>query len=107
MPDDPIERAKWVRQQEVTRAWNEVLGSRMGRLVVWDILEQCGVYRSTYTGNAMGTFLEGQRHIGLWMLSDRIGAHSPRTYPEMQMEAAEFEERLMRLSQEEPADDRD
>lgn len=97
MPDDPIDRAKWVRQQEIARAWDEVLSSRMGRLVVWDILEQCGVYRSTFTGNAHGTFLEGQRQIGLWMLAERIGAHGPRTFPEMQMEAAEFEERLMRL----------
>lgn len=106
MPDDPIDRAKWVRQQEITRAWDEVLSSRMGRLVVWDILEQCGVYRSTFTGNAHGTFLEGQRQIGLWMLAERIGAHGPRTFPEMQMEAAEFEERLALLqsTQEDNAD---
>ena len=107
MPDDPIDRAKFVRQQEVTRAWDEVLSTRMGRLVVWDILEQCGVYRSTFTGNAHGTFLEGQRQIGLWMLAERITAHSPRTFPEMQMEAAEFDERLRRMqdaTQEDTAD---
>ena len=107
LPVDPIERMKVVREQEVTRAWAEVLSSHKGRLVIWDILEQCGVYRSTYTGNAMGTFLEGQRQIGLWMLAERITAHSPRTFPEMQLEAAEFEERLRRLqdaTQEDNAD---
>lgn len=97
LPDDPRDRAKAIRQMEVKNAWDAVLADAQGRLVVWDILEQCGVYRSTFTGNAHGTFLEGQRQIGLWMLADRIAAHSPRTFPQMQLEAAEFEERLMRL----------
>ena len=105
LPDDPIDRAKAVRQMEVNAAWDAVLGDRQGRLVVWDILEQCGVYRSTYTGNAMGTFLEGQRQIGLWMLAERIAAHSPRTFPQMQLEAAEFEERLNLLAQQEDTND--
>ena len=105
LPDDPIDRAKAVREMEVKAAWDAVLADRQGRLVVWDILEQCGVYRSTFTGNAHGTFLEGQRQIGLWMLADRIAAHSPRTFPEMQLEAAEFEERLNLLAQQEDTTD--
>ena len=32
--------------------------------------------------------------LGLWMLAERIAAHSPRTFPQMQLEAAEFEEHL-------------
>lgn len=105
LPDDPIDRAKAVRQMEVNAAWDAILSDRQGRLVVWDILEQCGVYRSTFTGNAHGTFLEGQRQIGLWMLAERIAAHSPRTFPQMQLEAAEFEERLSLLAQQEDAND--
>ena len=105
LPDDPIDRAKAVRQMEVNAAWDAVLCDRQGRLVVWDILEQCGVYRSTFTGNAHGTFLEGQRQIGLWMLAERIAAHSPRTFPQMQLEAAEFEERLNLLAQQEDTND--
>ncbi len=105
LPDDPIDRGKAVRQMEVNAAWDAVLSDRQGRLVLWDVLEQCGVYRSTFTGNAHGTFLEGQRQIGLWMLAERIAAHSPRTFPQMQLEAAEFEERLLRLTtQEDNAD---
>lgn len=105
LPDDPIDRAKAVRQMEVNAAWDAILSDRQGRLVVWDILEQCGVYRSTFTGNAHGTFLEGQRQIGLWMLAERIAAHSPRTFPQMQLEAAEFEERLTLLAQQEDTND--
>lgn len=105
LPDDPIDRAKAVRQMEVNAAWDAILSDRQGRLVVWDILEQCGVYRSTFTGNAHGTFLEGQRQIGLWMLAERIAAHSPRTFPQMQLEAAEFEERLNLLAQQEDTND--
>lgn len=105
LPDDPIDRAKAVRQMEVNAAWDAILSDRRGRLVVWDILEQCGVYRSTFTGNAHGTFLEGQRQIGLWMLAERIAAHSPRTFPQMQLEAAEFEERLSLLAQQEDTND--
>lgn len=105
LPDDPIDRAKAVRDMEVKAAWDAMLTDRQGRLVVWDILEQCGVYRSTFTGNAHGTFLEGQRQIGLWMLAERIAAHSPRTFPQMQLEAAEFEERLNLLAQQEDTND--
>lgn len=105
LPDDPIDRAKAIRQMEVNAAWDAILSDRQGRLVVWDILEQCGVYRSTFTGNAHGTFLEGQRQIGLWMLAERIAAHSPRTFPQMQLEAAEFEERLSLLAQQEDTND--
>ena len=101
LPDDPIDRAKAVREMEVKSAWDAILSDRQGRLVVWDILEQCGVYRSTFTGNAHCTFLEGQRQIGLWMLAERSAAHSPRTFPQMQLEAAEFEERLNLLAQQE------
>lgn len=105
LPDDPIDRAKAVRQMEVNAAWDAILSDRQGRLVVWDILEQCGVYRSTFTGNAHGTFLEGQRQIGLWMLAERIAAHSARTFPQMQLEAAEFEERLNLLANQEDTND--
>ena len=101
LPDDPIDRAKAVREMEIRAAWDAILSDRQGRLVVWDILEQCGVYRSTFTGNAHGTFLEGQRQIGLWMLAERIAAHSARTFPQMQLESADFEERLNLLAQQE------
>ena len=73
LPDDPIDRAKAVREMEVKAAWDAILSDRQGRLVVWDILEQCGVYRSTFTGNAHGTFLEGQRQIGRSL--DQLARH--------------------------------
>ena len=39
------------------------------------------------------------------MLAERIAAHSARTFPQMQLEAAEFEERLNLLANQEDTND--
>lgn len=47
-----------------------VLGTEPGRRVVWRLLERCGIYRSSFTGNSQTFMLEGERNIGLFLLSE-------------------------------------
>lgn len=97
LPADPIDAALFLRQSETNAAWKAVLTDPQGRRVVWDILEQCGLFQSTFTGNASAAFLEGKRQIGLWLLGDRLNPHSPSVFAEMMMEAARFEDHIAQL----------
>mgnify|MGYP001761041704 CR=1 FL=1 len=53
LPDDPIDRAKAVRQMEVNAAWDAILSDRQGRLVVWDILEPVSYTHLTLPTSAL------------------------------------------------------
>lgn len=47
----------------------EVMKTKAGKDVIWRILEECGVYHNTFTGNSQTYFLEGKREVGLFILS--------------------------------------
>ena len=52
---------------------SRLLQTPEGRHLLWRILEQCGVYRSSFVGDPHQTaFLEGQRSIGLWIMSEIV-----------------------------------
>lgn len=60
-----------------------------GRRFVWRLLEQAGVWRSTYTGEALSAaFAEGKRNTGLMVFSDVMEA-CPDQYLVMANEASE------------------
>ena len=62
-----------------------------GRWFLWDLLETCGVFESSFTGNNTTFFLEGQRNIGL-VLVNAIHEVSPDAYSLMVKEAKDREE---------------
>lgn len=47
-----------------------VLGTASGRRIFWRYLEECGVFKTSFTGNSTTFFNEGQRNIGLKILAD-------------------------------------
>lgn len=47
-----------------------VLGTPQGRRLFWRYLEECGVFRTSFTGNSTTFFNEGQRNIGLKIMAD-------------------------------------
>ena len=49
----------------------DILSKEGGRNFVWRLLIQCGVYHTSFTGDAPHTFFnEGKRQIGLWALTE-------------------------------------
>lgn len=66
---------KRIRDKEVEDV-KLIMSSREGRRFVWRLLEMCGVYRSSFTGNSETFFREGQRNIGLMLLAD-VHEHCP------------------------------
>lgn len=73
------------RRQELSDLeW--VMSDGRGRRVVWRLLEQAGVFRLSYTGDALSTaFNEGQRNSGLRLMADCLEA-APEKYTLMQAE---------------------
>lgn len=66
-----------------------LLGSKRGRRIVWRILERAGVYRSSFSTNAMTmAFAEGGRNEGLKMVA-MIHATCPEMYFKMVEESNE------------------
>lgn len=58
-----------------------LLGSKRGRRIVWRLLSSAGVFRSSFSTNAMQmSFNEGHRNYGLGMLN-AIHRVAPDAYP--------------------------
>lgn len=52
-------------RQQAMDDLNAVLGTPAGERVIWTILEACGVFRTSMTGNSQTFFNEGRRSVGL------------------------------------------
>ena len=53
-------------QQLSEEEFRHVLNTREGRAVVWRVLELCGIFRQSFTGDPAHTYFnEGKRKIGL------------------------------------------
>lgn len=75
-----------------------LMGDVRGRRFVWRLLEDAGIYRSSFTGDALLTaFNEGQRNQGL-RLMDELLQHCPKRLSEMQRESTKTNERRQRTS---------
>lgn len=82
MADDP--------RSPLSLAYEAVLNSDEGRRVLFDILERCGLYQSTFTGeNNASNYKAGRRDVGLEVLGE-IDALDPRHYPSLLLRIAEL-----------------
>ncbi len=71
-----------------------LMSTKSGRRVVSRIMEQCGIYQCSFTGDANKTiFNEGQRNAGLQLLG-QIHAHCPEQYPVMLREFKAFKQQF-------------
>lgn len=77
------------RQKKQALALKAVLDTRDGRAVIWQILSDTGIYRSSFDRDAaVMAFNEGQRNVGLRLL-DRVMAVDIDAFKLMQDEAHE------------------
>ncbi len=65
--------------------FKKVLSIPEGRRVLWRILEEAHVFKTTFTGNSTTFFNEGKRSIGLMVL-DEVMKASPEKFQQMQNE---------------------
>jgi hypothetical protein len=83
-------RDKLAREnEEADIKW--LMGNKRGRRVLWRLLDQAGVFRSSFNTNAMTmSFAEGNRNYGLRMLA-LIHVQCPELYPTMMKENSSHE----------------
>jgi len=68
-----------------------LMGNKRGRRVLWRLLDQAGVFRSSFNTNAMSmSFAEGNRNYGLRTLA-LIHEQCPELYPTMMKENSSHE----------------
>lgn len=65
----------------------KVLSLPEGRRLIWKILAEAGVFRSSFTGNSETFYNEGRRRIGLFILNE-IMTVKPEAFTQMQQEVA-------------------
>ncbi len=87
-----IAREKAERQQTSSLNerddWRWMLSDARGRRIVRRLLDTCGVYRTSFTGNSHTFFNEGQRNVGLVVI-DKVHRHAPEQYTVMMQESTE------------------
>ena len=76
------ERAEAKRQA----AFMAVMATAEGRRWIWWLLDRCGVFRTSFTGDTTTYFNEGIRNVGLMVIAD-INALCPDHYLTMMTEA--------------------
>ncbi len=87
--EEDLRQAK-TRQEQLRRQekddFRRVMSSMQGRRLVWRLLERCGIYRTSFTGESSTTFFnEGRRNIGLWV-TDEIFESCPEAHNQMTSE---------------------
>lgn len=63
-----------------------LLSTIQGRRFVWRQLSECGVFKSSFTGNSTTFFNEGRRDVGLKLMAD-VMESKPEAYLQMAQEA--------------------
>lgn len=69
-------------QDRYLQDFEKVLQTVHGRRVIWKILSDCGMFRTSMTGNSYVYFNEGRRDIGLRIFADI----PPKVFMQMQNE---------------------
>lgn len=74
-------------QSDLDDATRFVLAHPQARQFVWWILEQCGIFRVSFSGNSSTFFAEGERNIGLKIVS-QLDSVSPTAFPKLMFDMA-------------------
>lgn len=83
------DRNKAIRQKgaRIDEAYRALMQHQDGRLMMWDMLSECGVFQTTHQGESThaSAFNEGQRNVGLKLFL-RLMKLCPDQYATMQKE---------------------
>lgn len=72
--------------EQLARGLKHIMGNKDGRAWMWNFLGECGIFRTSFTGNSTTFFNEGQRNIGLSVQAD-LTRNCQAEYLQMQSEA--------------------
>lgn len=72
--------------RERVEGLGNLLATRQGRSWYWNLLSECGVFVTSFTGNSATFFNEGKRQIGLLLVAE-LTREYPDHYVTMMKEA--------------------
>lgn len=76
------------KERDIAAGLGEAMASRQGRAFLRWLLGECGVYRTSFTGNSTTFFNEGKRDVGLQVLA-RVTTGHPDAYLTMLKEGVQ------------------
>lgn len=91
MAEELTAHQRWLkeRQEELTRAIQQIMSTRQGRSVMWWLLQSSGLNDASFTGDALRTaFNEGKRSFAI-QLAQKLKAGCPTEYVHMWREEVE------------------
>lgn len=91
---DPAEERKLaVEQQKIKMRlktdldeMRQIVSTKIGRRFIWNLLCECGIFQSSFDGSSRTFFKEGERNVGLKILTKLHDAH-PEAYGTMVKES--------------------
>lgn len=96
LDDEQLRAAREIKQRDIAARERDdikhLMDSEQGRRVIWWMLVQGNVFKTTFTGEPYtSVFNEGQRNLALALLT-RVMQHCPEQYLKMAAEANEQEQ---------------
>lgn len=68
--DDELKKLYKEEHEDRIHDMADILRTGSGKRYIWWLLETCHMFSSTFTGNSMSAFLEGERNVGLRIFKD-------------------------------------
>lgn len=81
-------------QQEIDEAWAWMLSDDRGKLILFSILDKCGLQNFTFNGNSWDALFKGRQQIGAEILADHVYPFGMHVYTDMLLQAEERQQRL-------------
>lgn len=79
---------------QIALAWKGLIAQPAGRLILWSILDKCGVADFPFFGNSTDALLRGRQQIGAEILEEYVYPHGMGAYTDMILEAEERQNRI-------------
>ncbi len=81
-------------QQEVDEAWQWLLSQPQGKLILWSILDKCGLQAFPFYGNSHDALHRGRQQVGADILASHVYPIGVHIYTEMLLEAEDRQKQL-------------
>lgn len=88
------ERIEAMLQRDVDEAWAWMLGDPRGTLLLWSILDKCGLQSFPFYGNSHDALHRGRQQVGADILARHVYPLGMDVYARMLLEAEERHHRL-------------
>lgn len=81
-------------QQEVDEAWQWLLSQPKGKIILWSILDKCGLQSFPFYGNSHDALHRGRQQVGSDILANHVYPLGMKTYTDMLLDAEERQQKL-------------